>query len=73
LFRVRYRWTEKLESTLDLRYERFAADDWALQDVEPDTLPTVLGLGGDPYDYDVWAVGIGIVYRPGSHELALAD
>ena len=51
---------------MHVRYENFSADDWALQDVEPDTLPTILTLGADPYDYDVWAIGIGFRYRVGS-------
>ena len=60
------RWSERLETTVNLRYENFSADDWALQDVGPDTLPAVLTLGAEPYDYDVWAIGIGFRYRVGS-------
>ncbi|MCK7579756.1 MAG: hypothetical protein MZV65_31370 [Chromatiales bacterium] len=33
--------------------ERSTASDWALDGIEPATLPTVLALGADPYDYDV--------------------
>ncbi|MCP4302420.1 MAG: MtrB/PioB family decaheme-associated outer membrane protein [Gammaproteobacteria bacterium] len=66
-----YRWTERLDGTLDLRYERFEVDDYAL--VSPDTIPTVLTLGAQPYDYDVWAVGIGIRYRFGGGEITLAE
>jgi len=61
-----YRWSDRWETTVHVRYESFSADDWALQDVEPDTLPTILTLGADPYDYDVWAIGIGFRYRVGS-------
>ena len=61
-----YRWSDRWETTVNLRYDSFTADDWALQDVGPDTLPTILTLGADPYDYDVWAVGIGFRYRVGS-------
>jgi MtrB/PioB family decaheme-associated outer membrane protein len=63
---ARYRWSDRWEIAVDLRYENFSANDWALQDVDPDTLPTILTLGADPYDYDVWAVGIGFRYRMGS-------
>jgi hypothetical protein len=56
--RVLYHWSEKLEAGLQLRYESFSTDDWALQDVAPDTLPTVLTLGAQPYDDDVWMAGI---------------
>jgi hypothetical protein len=61
-----YRWSERLAVTLNLRFESFRADDWALQDVEPDTIPTVLSLGADPYDYEVWMIGIGFRYSIGA-------
>ena len=55
-----YRFTERLSGTLNLRFERFELVDWAM--VAPDTLPTILTLGAQPYDYDVWAFGIGVRY-----------
>ncbi|MDH4055043.1 MAG: MtrB/PioB family decaheme-associated outer membrane protein [Gammaproteobacteria bacterium] len=58
-----YRWNERLQGFLDLRYESFTLTDWAM--VAPDTLPSVLTLGEDPYDYDVWAIGVGIRYSFG--------
>ena len=66
-----YSFSERLEGTLSVRYERFELDDWAL--VAPSTLPTVLTLGAEPYDYDVYAAGIGIRYRFGDDEIELAD
>jgi MtrB/PioB family decaheme-associated outer membrane protein len=63
---ARYSWSDRWETTVNVRYEKFSADDWALQDVGPDTLPAVLTLGAEPYNYDVWAVGIGFRYRVGS-------
>jgi len=60
-----YRWSDKWHTTVKLRYEQFAVDDWALQDVASDTLPTVLTIGAEPYDYDVWAIGIGFRYLMG--------
>jgi len=60
--RLGYRASERLEGHLDLRYERFDADDWALQGVGSATIPTVLSLGADPYDYDVILIGVGIRY-----------
>lgn len=66
-----WRWTDSLDGTLDLRYEDFKVEDYAL--VSPDTIPTVLTLGATPYDYHVWAVGLGIRYRFGEQEIKLAD
>ena len=66
-----YAFSERLEGTFDLRYERFELADFAM--VSEATLPTVLTMGADPYDYDVYAVGIGIRYRFGVEKLELAD
>ena len=66
-----YAFSERLEATFDLRYERFELKDFAL--VSQTTLPTILTLGAQPYDYDVYAAGIGIRYRFGDEEIALAD
>lgn len=60
-----YRWSEKLEASLQLRYENFSTDDWSLQAVAPDTLPTILTLGAQPYDDEVWMIGIGFRYLMG--------
>ncbi len=61
-------WSEKLETSLQLRYEDFSTDDWALQGVAPDTLPTILTLGAQPYDDQVWMAGISFRYRMGNQQ-----
>lgn len=66
-----YDFSDRLAGTFDLRYERFEMTDWAL--VSQTTLPTVLTLGAQPYDYDVYAVGIGIRYRFGVDQITLAE
>ena len=66
-----YAFSDRLEGTFSLRYERFELEDWAL--VSPATLPTILTLGAEPYDYDVYAAGLGIRYRFGSAEIKLVD
>lgn len=66
-----YHWSDQWQGTFDLRYERFDLTDWAL--VSPTTIPTVLTLGAQPYDYDVWAVGLGIRYFFGSGDISLAE
>ena len=66
-----YAFSDRLDGTFHLRYERFELKDWAL--VSQTTVPTILTLGAQPYDYDVYAVGIGIRYRFGIDEITLAD
>ncbi|RZV37089.1 MAG: hypothetical protein EX272_06245, partial [Chromatiales bacterium] len=66
-----YAFSERWSGTFQLRYERFELKDWAL--VSPTTLPTVLTLGAQPYDYDVYAVGIGIRYRFGDAAITLVE
>lgn len=53
--------------TLRLRYERarYGTSDWALGNVYPDTIPTLLALGAMPYRYDLDLVGVSFVYRLG--------
>jgi MtrB/PioB family decaheme-associated outer membrane protein len=68
---VAYSWTDRVDATLDLRYESFDVEDYAL--VSPSTVPTVLTLGAQPYDYKVWALGIGVRYSFGGGDIALAD
>jgi MtrB/PioB family decaheme-associated outer membrane protein len=63
--RIIYRVSEKLEASLQLRYERLPAEDWALAGVAPDTLPAVLTLGAQPYDDEAWLAGISFRYRIG--------
>jgi len=66
-----YRWTERLQGIVDIRVEQFELNDWAL--VAPDAIPTVLTLGAEPYDYDLWAIGLGVRYSFGSRDIALAN
>lgn len=35
---------------------------WTLAGVEPDTIPVVLTLGAEPYDYDVRLASFGFSY-----------
>lgn len=63
--RINYHWSEKLETSLQLRYENFPTEDWALEGVAPGTLPTILTLGARPYDDEAWIAGISFRYRMG--------
>lgn len=66
--RMGYRFSTRLEGNLQLRYEDFSTEDWALQDVTPAAMPQVLSLGAAPYDYDVFVIGIGVRYFLGVEE-----
>jgi MtrB/PioB family decaheme-associated outer membrane protein len=50
-------------------YESLETSDWAFQS-EPAVLPTLLGLGVDPYDYNVNYVTLSLRYRFGGAEPA---
>lgn len=63
---LRYSLSERFDLNLGARYERFKAEDWALQDVAPDTVPSLLTMGANPYDYDVWVFSIGFRYSVGA-------
>lgn len=62
---VEYRATPALDIIATLRYEHFDAHDWALDGVEPDTVPSILTSGADAYDYDANLVGVSFRYRFG--------
>ena len=64
-FRLSYEQSERLEWNLSLQYQRFEAEDWALEGVAPATIPEVLSLGALPYDDEVFMVSIGFRYTVG--------
>ncbi len=65
-FTLTYRRSERLEIDLNLRYQSFEAEDWALEGVAPATISDVLSLGALPYDDEVFIVGIGFRYSAGA-------
>ena len=69
----RYALTERMDLALRWRYERYSSDDWAIAGIGPATLPTVLALGADPYDYQVNYVGASVRYYFGPRKLALPE
>ncbi len=70
--RVRLSWqrSERLDIDLGLSYQRFKAEDWALEGVGPATIPVILGLGAQPYSPETWVLGIGVRYRVGGKQAA---
>jgi len=65
--RVQLNWQQsaKLSLNFGIRYESFVTEDWALEGVQPNTIPVVLALGAEPYDYNVLLVGASFTYRMG--------
>jgi hypothetical protein len=62
-----------MDLSLQWRHERYSSDDWAIAGIGPATLPTVLALGADPYDYNVNYVGASVRYYFGPRKLALPE
>ena len=50
-------------------WEDYSSSDWQLAGVEPATLPTLLSLSADPYDYSVNVIGVSFSYRFGKRLL----
>jgi MtrB/PioB family decaheme-associated outer membrane protein len=57
--------TDRLGVVFSWWYERFTSQDWALQGIGPATLPGVLSLGADPYNYRVNYATVSLRYAFG--------
>ncbi len=68
-----YALPERVDVALTWTYETFESSDWAIEGIEPATLPTVLSLGADPYDYSVNYVAASVRYYFGSRKLELPE
>jgi hypothetical protein len=68
-----YGLTERMDAAFTFWHERYSSDDWAIAGIGPDTLPTVLSLGADPYDYSVNYVGVSLRYYFGSRGLEMPE
>ncbi|HUD96389.1 MAG TPA: MtrB/PioB family decaheme-associated outer membrane protein [Woeseiaceae bacterium] len=60
-----WRKSPRLAINAGVRYETFSVDDWALEGLMPATVPVLLSLGAQPYDYDLFLVGVGFSWRVG--------
>lgn len=60
-----YRRSPRLRLFSRLRYESYDSDDWAQDGVTPATIPTVLSLGAEPFNYDVFLIELGVEYAFG--------
>jgi MtrB/PioB family decaheme-associated outer membrane protein len=57
--------TDRLGVVLSWWYERFTSEDWALDGIGPATLPSVLALGAEPYNYRVNYATVSLRYAFG--------
>lgn len=64
---------ERTDVVIGWWYEHFDSEDWALQGIGPDTVPTVLALGIDPYNYSVNYVTASLRYRFGPRGIELPE
>jgi MtrB/PioB family decaheme-associated outer membrane protein len=62
---VEYQATPALDIIGTYRYEHFDSHDWALDGVDPDTVPAILASGADAFDYDASLIGLSFRYRFG--------
>lgn len=58
-----YKFTETTSVRIGYRYEWFRAKDFALDDVDPDTVGQVLALGNSAPSYSAHVVGVSAKYR----------
>lgn len=65
---LNYNVSQRLAIDVNARWERFQAEDWGLEGVAPDTISSILTMGANPYDYDVWVFGVGFRYSVGNEE-----
>ena len=68
-----YQQSYRLSLTMNLRYQSFEAEDWALEGVGPATIPTILTLGARPYDEEQVIFGLGFRYLMGGSENSPAN
>ena len=62
---ARYRYSEQLDFRLAFWHESLDGEDWALDDVDPDTVPTVLLTGEETPDYSNNVMALSAIYRFG--------
>ncbi len=71
--KLSYQRSDRLEWTMNLRYQSFSAEDWALEGVGPATIPVVLTLGAKPYDDEQFIFGLGFRYLIGESDESLTE
>ena len=62
-FSANYRVLENMRLQLSYRYEFYISDDYALDNISPDSIDEVLSLGNTSPDYDAHVVGLSAFYE----------
>lgn len=62
---VSYKFSEQLSLSVGARLERLKSSDWALQNLDYATVPTLLTMGQDPYNYDAKVYAFTVRYNFG--------
>ena len=60
---VKYKFRPRMTFEAGWLYERYRTDDWSLDDVQPDTIGSLLSFGANSPDYDVSVFSIKFNYR----------
>jgi MtrB/PioB family decaheme-associated outer membrane protein len=58
-----YPYSESLSFGVDYLFESVDTDNWALDDVEPDTVNNLLALGADPWNYNASVFYLSVRYQ----------
>ena len=60
---TQYQYRKDIALRLNYWYERFSADNWAVDNLRENSVPDLLLLGEETLDYDVHVVSASIVYQ----------
>ena len=60
---VSYPYSESLTFGFDYIYEKFSSSDWHLDGVEPNTIPNLLALGANAWNYDTSVLYFNVRYQ----------
>jgi len=60
---VSYPYSQSLTFGFDYIYEKFSSSDWHLDDVEPNTIPNLLALGANAWNYDTNVLYFNVRYQ----------
>jgi hypothetical protein len=61
--RFEYRASDQWRLKVNIEHENYDSTDWALDGIEPDGIPSILGFGADSPDYSVTVIRAQASYR----------